>query len=193
MLAETPRHSTSGRHKDARLRGPAVPPWHASEAAPRRWPPPGVWDVTTNRKACEVVGGALRGGATPSEAPCANSRPEASAHSPSSVDTPRQRRIKLRGAFSLGQPRSIGRHGLAGPASPALISPHRRSGGPAVRHGAPRTLGGQHKCGGHRVLSLPKTNRSHYCKKRSVSRCTHTRARTHSHTHTHARAQLSDR
>ena len=174
MLAETPRHSTSGRHKDARLRGPAVPPWHASEAAPRRpppkaavvsaarWPSPGVWDVTTNRKACEVVGGALRGGATPSEAPCANSRPEASAHSPSSVDTPRQRRIKLRGAFSLGQPRSIGRHGLAGPASPALISPHRRSGGPAVRHGAPRTLGGQHKCGGHRVLSLPKTNRSHY-------------------------------
>lgn len=31
----------------------------------------GVWDVVTNRKACEVVGAALRGGATPIEAAAA--------------------------------------------------------------------------------------------------------------------------
>ena len=51
-----------------------------------------------------------------STVPCyvEDSRPEASANSASSFETPRKRRIKLRAAYCLGQPRPIGRHVLAG-------------------------------------------------------------------------------
>ena len=43
-----------------------------------------------------------------------NSRPGASANSPSSFDTPRQRQTKLRATSSLGQPRPVGRYALIG-------------------------------------------------------------------------------
>ena len=43
-----------------------------------------------------------------------NSRPRASANSPSSFDTPRQRQTKLRATSSLGQPRPVGRYALIG-------------------------------------------------------------------------------
>ena len=55
---------------------------------------------------------------------CGNSRPEASASSPS-TGTPRQRRTKPRAASSLGQSWPIGSYFLAGhtgPAIPALVS-----------------------------------------------------------------------
>ena len=52
--------------------------------------------------------------------PVENSRPEASASSPSS--TPHQRQTKLRATSSLGQPRPMGRDALAGrPYHPALF------------------------------------------------------------------------
>ena len=66
---------------------------------------------------------------------CENSRPEASAHSPSS--TPRHPQSKLRAASSLGQPRPIGRCVLAGrPYRPCFL--HRNLSARA-NHWAVRT------------------------------------------------------
>jgi hypothetical protein len=61
-------------------------------------------DLRLLRTADAFVGAAL----------CGNSRPEASASSPSSYSTPRQSQIELRAVSSLGQPRPIGRGTLAG-------------------------------------------------------------------------------
>ena len=53
----------------------------------------------------------------------ASSRPEASANSPSSFDTPCQRQIKLRATSSLGQPRPMGRCLLAGQSHRPCLPP----------------------------------------------------------------------
>ena len=87
-----------------------------------------------------------------------SSRPEASASSPYS--TPRQRQIKLRAAFSLGHPRSIGRCALAGrPYRPYF--PHRpcffphRPPDPSLRRTSTRRRYARTPCTGSRRRARP--------------------------------------